>query len=206
MQTISISDARLAANRRNVQASRGPVSIEGKRIELRNSTRHGMTSSAILLRDEDPKVYAELVSSTMEDLAPQSGRERNLAVNVANTIWRRDRMYRTEAATWTLGAKQVRARNPEITTDDEARAWMLLDPMHAKQTSLMLRCVTACERACEKAIREYRDAVAQRFHQQHGPAPVPVAMQPAARNAAKHDFVSSHNVIAFARKIVNQAA
>ena len=158
-----ITEAQAAANQANALHSTGPRTPEGKERSAQNSRTHGMTSKAVLLPDEDEHAYTALVESTIADLAPQSEHERFLAVNVATTIWRRERMYRTEAASFRVRARQLRQLHPEeITSDDEARAWMLLDPAESKQARLILRYVTAAERAVEKAIKEYRQAIAMR--------------------------------------------
>src|SRR5947209_7314968 len=74
----SVSDAAHNRERRIVTTTL----TEPKRTSARNS-------AAILLPHEDASAYDTLVAATMNDLAPETDRERALALNVANTIWRR---------------------------------------------------------------------------------------------------------------------
>src|SRR5947209_9769583 len=52
-----MSAAQTAANRHNAKHSTGPRTEEGKRRSAANSTKHGLTSSAVVLPNESQEEY-----------------------------------------------------------------------------------------------------------------------------------------------------
>ncbi len=50
---MSISEARIAANRLNSQKSTGPRSVEGKAQSRQNALKHGLTAKQLVLPTED---------------------------------------------------------------------------------------------------------------------------------------------------------
>src|SRR3954454_18754991 len=96
--SASMSQARTAANRRNAQASTGPITDAGKARSARNSTKHGLTSAAVVLPNESAEEFERLRDNIIESSAPGSDHERALALVVAEAFWRRQRMYRLESA------------------------------------------------------------------------------------------------------------
>ena len=53
------SPAQILANRENAQRSSGPRTTEGKQAASRNSTRHGLTGTQIVIPGEDASAYQE---------------------------------------------------------------------------------------------------------------------------------------------------
>jgi len=91
-----ITPARSAASRINGQKSKGPKTIEGRRISSRNSLKHALactTKTPMLLPGEDGDRLAELVRSFTALAGP--GREQLVDTLVAET-WRVNRALRLE--------------------------------------------------------------------------------------------------------------
>lgn len=65
-----ISDARLAANRRNARHSTGPRTAEGKATSRLNAARHGLdAASPVIPRlDEDPAAWDTHLAATLAHL------------------------------------------------------------------------------------------------------------------------------------------
>src|SRR4051812_30878899 len=93
-----MSPAQTAANRANAQLSTGPRTEEGKARSSENSTKHGLTSKAVVLPHEDPAEFERIRDGIILTYAPLTEHERTLAGVVAETFWRRQRMYHLEAS------------------------------------------------------------------------------------------------------------
>ncbi|MDZ4802859.1 MAG: hypothetical protein SGI92_32260 [Bryobacteraceae bacterium] len=152
---MASSQKRIDANRENARRSTGPQTQAGKDQARRNGMTHGLTSTALLLDDESPEEYQALVDATLADLAPRSERERVLAIQVADALWRRQRLYRAEAAFINVRTRALKAENPHIRNSAEATAMLLTEPTDANRLRLLLRYITAAERACNRAVADF---------------------------------------------------
>jgi len=104
---MSSSEQRLAANHVNSQRSTGPRTFEGKANSSRNATRHGLLSTRLLLDDEDPDEFADLLCDLQNSLAPIGAMELALVEHIAVTLWRQRRLVTAESAAITL-ARQTK--------------------------------------------------------------------------------------------------
>lgn len=92
-----VSPRKLAANRQNALHSTGPVTPTGKAIVRRNPIQHGLSSTAIVVRDEKPEDWDAHVEAVVTDLEPRGYVEEELARQVAWHLWRLRRVARYEA-------------------------------------------------------------------------------------------------------------
>ncbi len=160
--------AQIAANRTNSTHSTGPVTDSGKHTASRNAVTHGMTSAKLIVPGEDPAAYEALLADTLARLAPQGEMERALAEEVAIAHWRHRRMLRYEAAFWHLQTDRVLREGEEHGADydpDLVAAGFFTDPAEQRKVALVLRYVTAAERAYTKAVKAFEKAVATRPEQ-----------------------------------------
>ena len=82
------SERQHEANRRNGRKG-GPKTAAGKQRSRLNSRTHGLTSSTlVVLPDEDPKEYEEVLRAFRDSLAPQGGIEDALVLRLAQAHWR----------------------------------------------------------------------------------------------------------------------
>ena len=93
-----ISPAKLAANRRNGQKSKGPKTEEGKSHSRWNALKHGVLSRRLLvLKDDDSQTYTLLLQNLRCDLNPGSALEEILVEKIAMAYWRLHIAYGYEA-------------------------------------------------------------------------------------------------------------
>jgi hypothetical protein len=64
--------------RANGAKSHGPVTAEGKAISSRNSLRHGLTSTAVVLPGESPEEFQSLLDGYIDQFQPATAVDTNL--------------------------------------------------------------------------------------------------------------------------------
>jgi hypothetical protein len=85
------SEAQIAANRRNAQASTGPRTDEGKARVARNGLKHGLCAADPVLPWEDRAEFEALVADLAARLRPADEIELALLLQYADATWRRQR-------------------------------------------------------------------------------------------------------------------
>lgn len=85
----TISAAKLAANRRNAQKSKGPTTAEGKSRSRWNAITHGMLAKRLLVfKAEDGDCFKLLLENLCHDLQPANTCEEILIEKIAMAYWR----------------------------------------------------------------------------------------------------------------------
>jgi len=88
----------LAARRANGRKGQGPATEPGKAQSARSNLRHGFYSqrvdSPIAEFGENPKEYARLLNSLVDDLQPRPGLQSELILRMRRTLWRMRRAER----------------------------------------------------------------------------------------------------------------
>ena len=93
-----ISAAKLAANRRNGQKSKGPKTEERKSRSRWNALKHGVLSRRlVVLNDNDGQTYTLLLENLRRDLNPGNALEEILIEKIAMAYWRLHIAYGYEA-------------------------------------------------------------------------------------------------------------
>lgn len=139
------SPAQVLANRENAQHSSGPKTQEGKQASSRNSVRHGLTGTQIIMPGEDAAAYEELRHGLHEAHQPATEAELILVNQIAANAWRLMRAQRVETA---FLAKLAEGSNDP----DAAIAAAFLEK--PKEVSRMHRYLMAAQNAYYKAISQ----------------------------------------------------
>jgi hypothetical protein len=84
------------ANRANAQHSTGPQTEAGKERSSRNSYKHGLTSSRVVLPGEDAAEYDAFRADILEQYQPANATEQILAEELAAAGWRLNRSRAVE--------------------------------------------------------------------------------------------------------------
>ncbi len=111
----SISEAQLAANRRNAQFSTGP-SLENRPKTSQNALKHGLTGRLVLLPDEDCEMFDEFVSGYAAKFQPADIVERHHVQNMIDAAWRLERMPILESACLASSRRRLAAADPTLAT------------------------------------------------------------------------------------------
>jgi hypothetical protein len=102
---MPISEAKLAANRRNAQKSTGPKTQEGKERSRRNALKHGLTGAGVALPAEDQAEITRRFCNLQKDLRPSNDLAEQLVRRVAFLTVRLERCEKNETSET---AKRVR--------------------------------------------------------------------------------------------------
>jgi hypothetical protein len=93
-----VSPRRLAANRANARKSTGPRSAAGKRRVARNALKHGLCARyGSRLPSECDATFEIFVREIEEDLRPTTTMQRVLFPQIANLLWRLERLPQAQA-------------------------------------------------------------------------------------------------------------
>jgi len=87
---------RALTNRRNAQNSSGPRTPVGKLASSRNSTKHGLASSVLLIPGEDPAALAALQAAFLDEYQPANPTEHILIEEMAQSHWLTQRALRLQ--------------------------------------------------------------------------------------------------------------
>ena len=92
------SVAQISANQINAQKSTGPITEIGKSKVSDNAIKHGLFSKNLILADEDPFEYQNLLRLLQSELSPAGILEQTLVERIAVSLWRQKRLIRAETA------------------------------------------------------------------------------------------------------------
>jgi hypothetical protein len=138
--------AQRAANRRNAQASTGPVTDAGKEASSQNARTHGFSSAQFTLQPgEDPNDFDQLIDRIRLEMKPATEHEGFLVALMAQARWKRGRIQAHEMA---LLDKLLEG-----------------EPVETK-LALMMRYAADAERAYYRAHREFTQSRNQSHKQQ----------------------------------------
>jgi hypothetical protein len=95
-----MTERNLAAKRANGRKSRGAVTAAGKAHSAAAKLLHGFYSQArdeaMIALGEDPKEYAGLLRSLVDDLQPRAGLQSQVVLQMGRALWRMQRAERMQ--------------------------------------------------------------------------------------------------------------
>jgi hypothetical protein len=157
------SERRIRASRANGAKSPGPKTPESKAHSAANSLRHGMLAKVVVLDDENPQVFADLIGVFERDLAPQNEIERALVENMAIARWRLMRLLAIEKSTMKIEMDKHASATPEPCTraalafrglSDGSRALDLLNRYDARFDRQFARALTLLLKLRQPNVRQ----------------------------------------------------
>ena len=95
---MTVSAAKLEANRRNAMQSCGPRTQSGKDRSKLNAVKHGMRAATLVLLDEDADALAERRADWAAGLMPRGAAEQQIVDDAVEYSWLRDRARRAQEA------------------------------------------------------------------------------------------------------------
>jgi hypothetical protein len=133
------SPAQRIANAKNAQKSRGATSLAGKRRLSMNAIKHGLTAKAVLLPDEDPGEFRDMMVGWFDALKPCDQFEVSLVEVAVCANWRFDRVTRAHSARLCLNAQTwIEERKNRESRESMGLLLRLLRAPHGRPTALPL--------------------------------------------------------------------
>jgi hypothetical protein len=151
------TEAQIASNRRNAQASTGPKTVEGKARVSRNAAIFGIYSAGDVVRPEEQPIYSLFCEGFQQDLAPEGAMETTLAAEIIHAAWRLRRCAEAESAIQDqaerlpVGGRETDAQN----SIDRARAQAL---RHFQRATTELRRIQTERQIRDETLPEDFDA------------------------------------------------
>ena len=109
--------SQIRTNQENGRRSHGPTTPEGLAASSQNALKHGLCSRAVLLPEEDPDAFNELLAALHIEPQPVGAHEEYLVRQMAVSQWRMDRLQRIEAGL--LASRLQTIREYEAGSRDE---------------------------------------------------------------------------------------
>ena len=154
---MKTSDIQLVANRENAQHSTGPRTPEGKKRSSLNATRHGLTGRVVVMSYEDLQAYNAFVERYIKGLDPRNEPEKQLAFDMANTVWKLNRASSIENGIYAMGHHDNAERNnvdhPEVHAALTATTYL----ENSTQLENLSRQESRLRSALQKSTRLYQD-------------------------------------------------
>jgi hypothetical protein len=116
------SDKQIAANRANSKKSTGAKTEIGHRNSARNSTRHGILASVVLLEGESLERFVALVNDLHTEYQPENPAEFQFIQKAAVALWRQMRTWAIETAGIT---HEMKLQAESVSHEDAATRAML---------------------------------------------------------------------------------
>ena len=136
--TVSVSPNKLAANRRNARRSTGPRTLSGKLSSRMNAVRHGILSSAVVVRglriQEQEDEFRALRDQCWECLAPVGRIEEMLVDKIVTAWWRSRRALIAETGEI---IKNVDGGRQHRTNREPLSPWIFMNPTHDASVEMM---------------------------------------------------------------------
>lgn len=156
---------RAEINRLNARHSTGPRSETGKLASSRNSLKHGLAASTLLIPGEDPAAFESLRDVLLEEHQPASETEALLIKEMAQSYW--------------LTRRAIRLQSDCFTEDG----------VDQRRLSLFLRYQTTHERAFYKALNTLMRLKKERRQIENGF----VSQKTPSRRHIENGFVSQNS-------------
>jgi hypothetical protein len=147
--------AQLAANIANSAHSTGPRTDSGKDRVSENAITHGLTSSRVILPNEDPAEWQAFSAAVIARYNPGTPDEHRLATTIANAEWRLFRAWRAHDHIIGMVTLSLSEHHQLPIEPAAALADQFIAPESQRRLSLNLRYIRAHERAHETAIATF---------------------------------------------------
>ena len=137
------SPAKIEANRSNSRLSTGPQTGIGKAASSANATRHGLTSTRVVIKGESQEEFDALLAGLFVAHKPANLAEETIVQQIAANYWRLLRARRIEAGMF---------NDVICEAADETAAFLA----NEKQFDNIRRYATTIENAYHRAIEQLR--------------------------------------------------
>ena len=168
--------------RQNGAKAAGSKTPQGIQTSAMNALRHGLTSKTLVLANESPAKFDQLLQMYIEKFQPQDGIEMNLVDEMVAARWRQQRGWVIQTAAFNL---QMEKEEQEVTSEPARLALAFIAMANQeKLLELILRYETSYSRMHDRAMKAlYR--LREEHDLRNDPKPAPPAPQTPPETIAK---------------------
>jgi hypothetical protein len=146
------------SSRLNGARSQGPITPAGKAASSRNATRHGLTSSAVVLPGESAETFEALNQAFIDHFQPRTAVEAELVQTMAIARWRLRRLTSVETNLYTNRAIERKInldRELPESTEDQRLAWLFKNLSdNSPVLPLLIRYESTLTRTFDRALKQ----------------------------------------------------
>jgi hypothetical protein len=141
--------------RANGAKSRGPKTPEGRKKSSMNAIKHGLTAQTLVLPNEDPGEYRQMLDSYIQHFQPVGRIELDLIQEMAAAKWRQERLWAVETEFLAQKMQELAARlDADYPAQEIARLTLAFRSLAATDClSSISRTESRLERAYSRALR-----------------------------------------------------
>ncbi len=156
--------------RQNGAKAAGSKTPQGIQTSAMNALRHGLTSQTLVLANECPAKFDQLLQMYIEKFQPRDGIEMNLVDEMVAARWRQQRGWVIQTAAFNL---QMEKEEQEVTSEPARLALAFIAMAnHEKLLELILRYETSYSRMHDRAMKAlFRLREEQNLRNDPNPAP-----------------------------------
>ena len=161
--------------RQNGAKAAGSKTPQGIQTSAMNALRHGLTSQTLVLANESPSKFAELLQMYIEKFKPQDCIEMNLVDEMVAARWRQQRGWVIQTASIDL---QMETQEFEIRSEPQRLALAFITMANQEKVlELIMRYETSYSRMHDRAMKAlFR--LREKQNLRNDPKPVPPAPPP----------------------------
>lgn len=145
-------------SRLNGAQSKGPITPAGKAASSRNATRHGLSSTAIVLPGESAETFEALNQAFIDHFQPQTAVEAELVQTMAIARWRLRRLTTVETHMYSNQAamnREYMLHELPDPTPDQSLAWVFKNlGNHSPAFALLIRYEATLTRTFDRALKQ----------------------------------------------------
>ncbi|MEO6434963.1 MAG: hypothetical protein ABIP55_04280 [Tepidisphaeraceae bacterium] len=185
------SQRRIEANRRNSKRSTGPRSAAGKRRSSRNALKHGLCAVYAHLPSECDASHRLFVQELRDELQPRTVMQRTLFPQIADLIWRLDRMPESQAKIFDEELRKAARTTGEKLSASEVLARRFSDDPACNGFLLMGRYERGLRNQLLQLMRRYQQLAREGDADGRDRAPSPPRAWTPEKAEAQHRYFES---------------
>lgn len=172
-----MSNLQSETSRTNGAKSKGPTSPEGKARSSGNATKHGLRAKSIILPNEDPEAFQELLEAHLDQLQPETPLEYELVHTMTIARWRFRRLtnFETHLYEVTLDGNEdyFKDYRPNLSLDAKIAHGFMQQANDGHSIAMMLRYEATVNRTFDRAFKQLQTMQADRKKRTNEPKPAP---------------------------------
>ncbi len=153
METNIRTEAQQAASRTNGAKSQGAVTEEGKARSSQNARKHDFFTKVGLLPDEDQQEYYDIAEAFLDEHKPQTVTERFYVLEMANAIFRLQRVRRYAAEIQSKAAEDMTEAFEKLADEGKLQLCLRYERHFQRQFDTAIKMILSLRRSVKQSAQ-----------------------------------------------------